>query len=139
MVYFAATAVRPSLGNRAGMMGLRALGAVLTAVGVIGLFLPLLPSTVFFLGAAACFGRSWPSAHRWLTTNRLFGRQLREYQQEKGATLGTKAFSVATLWLGMGASAYALQPAWWVDAILATVAVAVTWHLVALRTLRSRP
>ncbi|MFN0095490.1 MAG: YbaN family protein [Dehalococcoidia bacterium] len=118
------------------MIGLRAAGVLLTAVGILGVFLPLLPSTVFFLGAAACFGKSWPAAHRWLTTNRLFGRQLQQYQREKGATMSTKLFSISSLWLGIGASAYFMQPAWWVDGLLAAIAIGVTWHLAALRTLR---
>jgi uncharacterized membrane protein YbaN (DUF454 family) len=136
MVDFAASPAAPTLTTRIGMAGLRVAGVVLTAIGILGIFLPLLPSTVFFLGAAACFAKSWPGAHRWLTTNRLFGREFREYQQEKGATVATKVTSIATLWLGMGLSAYLITPAWWVDVVLATIAVGVTWHLLALRTIR---
>jgi uncharacterized membrane protein YbaN (DUF454 family) len=111
-------------------------GFLLVAIGVLGIFLPLLPTTVFFLLAAACFGRSSPSAYRWLTTNRFFGRYLRDYRERRGATLGTKLFSIATLWAGMGFSAFLLEPPIWVDAMLAAIALGVTWHLVSLKTLR---
>mgnify|MGYP001435547827 CR=1 FL=1 len=115
---------------------LMAAGAMLVGVGVLGIFVPLLPSTVFLLGAAACFGRSWPAAYRWLMHNRWFGQHLRDYQQEKGATAGAKALSIGTLWLGIGASGYFVVDGLWVRAVLLVVAVMVTWHLLRLRTIR---
>ncbi len=115
---------------------LLAAGTVLVGVGVLGIFLPLLPTTVFLLLAAACYARSSPGAYRWLTTNRLFGRHVQQYREEHGATMGTKVFSIGSLWAGIGASAFFIEPALWVDAILLLIAVAVTVHLVMLRTVR---
>ena len=111
-------------------------GALLVGIGVAGILLPLLPTTVFFLGAAACFGKSSPGAYRWLTTNRVFGRYLREYKEERGAALGPQLWSVGSLWLGLGVTAWFFQETWWVEGILALVGIGVTWHLVALRTIR---
>lgn len=113
-----------------------AAGGFLVGIGVLGIFLPLLPSTVFFLGAAACFGRRSPAAYRWLMTNRWFGRHLHDYQRERGATLSAKVTSIATLWLGIGSSAYFFVDSLWVRVVLLVIAVLVTWHLVALRTIR---
>jgi uncharacterized protein len=115
---------------------LMAAGALLVGIGVLGIFLPLLPSTIFFLGAAACFGRSSPTAYRWLMTNRWFGRHLHDYQREHGATISAKVTSIATLWIGIGASAYFFLDGLWVRLVLLVIAVLVTWHLVALRTIR---
>ncbi|MBE7520437.1 MAG: YbaN family protein [Thermoflexaceae bacterium] len=111
-------------------------GGALVAIGVLGIFLPLLPTTVFFIAAAACFARSSPSAHRWLTTNRLFGDYLRNYHEGRGATVGTKVFSVGSLWAGIGLSSWFLGPPWWVELGLLAIAVAVTLHLLTLRTIR---
>lgn len=111
-------------------------GFLLVGIGVLGIFLPLLPTTVFFLLAAACFGRSSPAAYRWLTTNRVFGRYLRDYKERRGATVGTKLVSLASLWAGMSLSAFLIEPPLWVDALLAAIAVGVTWHLLSLNTLR---
>lgn len=116
-----------------------ALGSLLTGIGILGIFLPLLPSTVFFLMAAGCFGKSSPSAYRWLTTNRLFGEQLRHYKEHKGATIRSKVISVSTLWLGIATSAYFFHLPLWVDALLAAIAVAVSIHLVRLQTIRTSP
>ncbi len=112
-----------------------ALGSLLVGVGVLGIFLPLLPSTVFFLLALGCYGKSSPSAYRWMTTNRLFGRHLREYREEKGATLQTKVVSIATLWIGIGASEYFIDNLW-IRLGLVAIALGVTTHLVLLRTIR---
>ena len=112
-------------------------GTALVGVGVLGILLPLLPTTVFFLLAAACYARSSPGAYRWLTTNRYFGRYIRHYREEHGATLGAKMFSIGSLWIGIGASAFLISPPFWVDAILLVIAVGVTLHLLTLRTIRS--
>lgn len=114
-----------------------ALGSVLVGVGVLGILLPLLPTTVFLLGAAACFGKSSPGAYRWLMTNRFFGRYLREYKEDRGATPAAKSVSIVSLWGGMAFSVYLLQPPVLIDTLLAVIAVAVTWHLLLLRTPRS--
>ena len=111
------------------------LGSLLVAVGVIGIVLPLLPSTIFFLLAAGCFGRSSPSAYRWLTTNRWFGKELREYREERGATVASKALSISTLWLGIGLSAYMIDITW-VRVLLVVIASGVSVHLLRLRTIR---
>ena len=74
-------------------------------------------------------------AYRWLMTNRLFGKRFSDYRERRGATWTTKLVSVGTLILGMGASVLLIGPPLWVDALLAAVAVAVTWHLLALKTI----
>lgn len=111
------------------------LGSLLVGVGVLGIFLPLLPSTVFFLMAAGCYGKSSPSAYRWLTTNRWFGRHLRDYKEERGATLGAKFMSIGSLWLGIGLTEVLVDNVW-IRLTLLAVAVAVTAHLMLLKTIR---
>lgn len=112
-----------------------ALGSLLVAIGVLGIFLPLLPSTVFFLMALGCYGKSSHSAYRWMTTNRLFGQSLREYREEKGATLGTKVVSLLWLWGGIGLSEYFIDNLW-IRLALIAIALGVSAHLVLLRTIR---
>lgn len=114
---------------------LRIVGGLLVGLGVLGMFLPLLPTTIFLLGAAACFGKSSPGAYRWLTTNRVFGRHLREYREERGATLGTKVFSISSLWIGIGAAVYLVRDMPWLEVVLIAIAMAVTVHLLSLRTI----
>lgn len=63
---------------------LLAAGLLFLALGAVGIFLPLLPTTPFLLLAAACFSRSSRRMHAWLLQNRLFGPILREWE-ERGA------------------------------------------------------
>ncbi len=113
-----------------------ALGSLLVGIGVLGVILPLLPHTIFFLLAAACYARGSERAHTWLMTNRFFGRYLRNYSEHRGATPGTKAVTIGMLWIGLAISAWLITPAVWVYAILAAVGVGVTTYLLSLRTLR---
>ena len=113
-----------------------ALGSLLVGIGVLGVFLPLLPHTIFFLLAAACYARGSERAHTWLMTNRFFGRYLRNYSEHRGATAGTKAVTIAMLWIGLAISAWLIPPQVWVYAILAAVGVGVTTYVLSLHTLR---
>jgi uncharacterized membrane protein YbaN (DUF454 family) len=111
-------------------------GCVSVVLAALGAALPLLPTTPFLLLAAACFARSSERAHHWLHTNRVFGRYLADYREHRGATVGTKVTAISLVWGGLGLSAYLVQPAPWVLAILAAIGIAVTWHLISLNTLR---
>ncbi|MEP7216558.1 MAG: YbaN family protein [Anaerolineaceae bacterium] len=110
-------------------------GFIFVAIALVGLFVPLLPTTDFLLLSALCFGRSSPAAYRWLTTNRLFGRYLRNYREHRGATLGTKIWSLATLWAGLAIAFYIVGNPW-VGLALGAVGLGVSIHLLKLRTLR---
>ncbi len=109
-------------------------GAVSVAFGVIGIFVPLWPTTCFLLLAAWCFARSSTRAERWLHENRLFGRYLRDYRESGVISGRVRTTSVATLWLFIGVSGFLLSSRLWAVALLLLVAVAVTAHLYSLPT-----
>lgn len=110
-------------------------GWVSLGLGVLGMFLPLLPTTCFLLGAAWCFGKSSPRLHRWMLTNRVFGRYLRDYKAGLGFPATVKVTSLVVMWGTMGVS-LALMPRLWLAALLLVIGGAVTWHLVSLPTKR---
>ncbi len=112
------------------------LGSVSVVLGVIGIFVPLWPTTCFLLLAGWCFARSSPRAERWLHENRLFGRYLREYREQGVISSRVRTTSVAMLWVFIGASAFFFMSRLWVVAILLLVAGAVTLHLYSLPTER---
>ncbi len=108
-------------------------GWVSLATGVVGMFLPVLPTTCFLLLAAWCFGKSSPRWARWMYENRLFGRYLRDYREGRGIPFGVKVGSLTILWVSiLGTVAFAVS-ATWLRVLLVAIAVAVTIHLVTLR------
>ena len=111
-----------------------AVGAASVVMGVVGIFLPLWPTTCFLLLAGWCFARSSRRAERWLHENRLFGRYLKDYRERGVISRRVRTASLTVMWLFMGMSAVALWQHLWAVALLVLVGVAVTAHLVALPT-----
>jgi uncharacterized protein len=73
------------------------LGIVSVALGVVGVFLPLLPTTPFILLAAWCFLKSSEKAHRWLYEQRVFGPALRNWEKNKAISRSTKIVAISTI------------------------------------------
>jgi uncharacterized membrane protein YbaN (DUF454 family) len=109
-------------------------GTLSVAVGVLGIFLPLLPTTVFLLLAAACYARSSERFYLKLINNRWLGGYIRNQREGRGMRRRDKIFTVALLWIGMGATMIWTADAWWLRLLLAAIAIGVTLHLVKLPT-----
>ena len=58
-------------------------GLVALLLGVVGIFLPLLPTTPFVLLAAACFSRGSTRCERWLLSHRTFGPMVRDWRRHR--------------------------------------------------------
>jgi len=124
---------------RVGRQALFVAGSVALVLGIIGVFVPLLPTTPFLLLAAACFIRSSPRAYRWLMGNRLLGGYIRGYRSGAGIPLRVKVFTLSLLWLTIGYSALYVVQNTWIRVGLGLIAVAVTAHIVSIRTASSQP
>ncbi|MBS9778162.1 MAG: YbaN family protein [Gammaproteobacteria bacterium] len=74
-------------------------GFVILAIGVIGIFLPLLPTTPFVILAAYCFAQSSPRFHNWLITHSFFGPMVLNWQERRAIPQKAKylAFTMMTL------------------------------------------
>ena len=109
-------------------------GTFFLALGLIGIPLPVLPTTPFLLLAAACYLRGSERMYRWMHTNRWFGDYLSDYRAGKGVPRRTKVYSIATLWAVIGISMYILRENIPVVAVLAVVALGVTAHILLIKT-----
>jgi uncharacterized protein len=109
-------------------------GSASVVFGIIGIFVPLWPTTCFLLLAGWCFARSSPRAERWLHENRLFGKYLRDYREHGVISPRVRLTSVVVMWAFIGVSAFLLFERAWVVALLLLIASAVTLHLYALPT-----
>lgn len=109
-------------------------GTIALLLGIVGIFLPLLPTTPFLLLASACYMRGSERMHRWLMNQRHLGPYLRSYQQGLGIPLRAKVAALATMWTSLTVSIW-LVPLVWLRVLLAVIGVAVTIYLLRVRTL----
>lgn len=109
-------------------------GGVSVALGAVGIFVPLLPTTPFLLLSAACFVRSSPRLYRWLITHKWFGSYIKNYREHRVIPLRFKVLTLTLLWLSIGYAILAVAEALWLRLLLAGIAVAVTVHVALLRT-----
>lgn len=112
------------------------LGSVSVALGVIGIFVPILPTTPFLLVAAACYVRSSQRFYTWLLQHPWFGDYIRNYREGNGIPLFTKITVIALLWLTIGFSVLMVVPVLIGKILLVGIAVGVTIHVVSLKTLK---
>jgi len=110
-----------------------AAGTLCTGLGIIGIFVPILPTTPFLLLAAACYMRSSERFYRWLTNNRVFGAYVTNYIEGRGMPLRIKILTIVLLWLAIGLSATFAVQSLAIRIILICVAVGVTVHIVLIR------
>ncbi len=108
-------------------------GSTLLALGAVGIFVPILPTTPFVIGAALCYGRSASRIGTWLKRNRYFGPYIESYRSRAGLPLRSKIQGLAFLWPVLLLSILLLQGLA-VKLILITVGIAVTAHLLLLKT-----
>jgi uncharacterized membrane protein YbaN (DUF454 family) len=104
-------------------------GFVSVGLGILGMFLPILPTTPFLLIAAACFAKSSNRAYKWLTTNKLFGRYISNYRAGKGIPLQIKIMAISFLWLTILATIIFFVDNIYVRILLLIIAIAVTIHI----------
>ena len=84
-------------------------GVLATVLGVLGAFLPLLPTTPFLLLAAACFARSSPRFYRLLLENRLVGPYLRQWREERTIPRRAKRKAYVIVLSTFSVSAYLVE------------------------------
>lgn len=109
-------------------------GVLLTAIGIIGIFLPLLPTTIFLILASACFVKSSPRANEWLRNHKLLGAYIDNYQNRTGLTRNAKIGNIITLWASIFLSAFLLTKELYIQILLLVIAVGVTIHLLLIKT-----
>jgi hypothetical protein len=88
-------------------------GSICLGLGIIGIVLPVLPTTPFLLIAAALYARSSSRFYNWIIGNRWFGKYIKAYREGKGVSLKIKAGAITILWITVLVSViFALQILW---------------------------
>ena len=109
-------------------------GVVCVGLGILGMFLPLLPTTPFLLLAAFCFGRGSERLHQWLLNHRWCGKYITNFRNGLGLTVRQKVTAILVLWLSILNAAWWMGDRLWVIMLLASVACGVTIYLLRLNT-----
>jgi uncharacterized membrane protein YbaN (DUF454 family) len=108
-------------------------GTLSTGLGIIGIFVPILPTTPFLLLAAACYMRSSERFYRWLISNRIFGAYVRNYIEGKGMPVRIKIITILLLWLTIGLTVTFGVQNTIVRVVLICVAIGVTTHIILIK------
>lgn len=85
-----------------------ALGVLSLTMGIVGVFVPGVPTTEFVLAASFLFARSSPRLQHWLESNQWFGPTLRRFRETRGMPRKTKMLALTSMWIGIGVSIYTL-------------------------------
>lgn len=114
---------------------LNVIGCIAVVLAILGVFLPLLPTTPFLLLASACFVRGSDRLHRWLLSNPLFGEYLRNIEDKKGIPLKGKIMTLVLLWGSLAYSIYIVKLLL-LKVMLAAIGIGVTVFILRMKTLR---
>ena len=113
------------------------IGSVSFALGVLGIFLPMLPTTPFLLLSAAVWLKASPSLYEWLLNHRVFGEYIRNFREHRAIPLRVKIISVSMVWLTIGYCIIAVVDEWWwAQLLMVLLAIAISWHILSYKTLK---
>jgi len=113
-------------------------GTIFLGFGIIGIFLPILPTTPFLLLSAACYARGSQRFYNWLINNKWFGNYIKNYREGRGVPLKFKIFTISLLWLTILYSIYFIINNSWIEIVLIMIAIGVTIHIVTIKTLKQK-
>jgi uncharacterized membrane protein YbaN (DUF454 family) len=113
-------------------------GTIFLGFGIIGIFLPILPTTPFLLLAASCYARSSQRFYNYLMNNKWFGNYLKNYYEGRGVSLKLKLFTISFLWITILSSIYFVINNFWVEIILIIIAISVTIHIITIKTYKCK-
>lgn len=110
-------------------------GIIFLILGTIGIVIPLLPTTPFYLLSAYFFGKSSEKYYKFLMNNKVFGKYIKDYYEKKGITLKNKVNTIIFLSLGIGWSIYKTQNTH-MEIFLGVIFICVSFHILKQPTLK---
>ena len=111
------------------------LGLISLVLGILGIFLPMLPTTPFLLLSATLFAHSSEKLHTWLLNHRVLGEYIRSFLVDKSIPLKVKIMSIGLMWTAMLFTVFfAVNGKIWLQILLIAIAVGVTIHILSFKT-----
>ena len=113
------------------------IGSISLGLGVLGIFLPMLPTTPFLLLSAAVWLKASPRLYEWLLNHKVLGEYIRNFREHRAIPLRVKVISVSLVWLTIGYCIFAVVNEWlWAQLLMALLAIAISWHILSFKTLK---
>lgn len=100
-------------------------GTIALLLGILGVFLPVLPATPFILLAAACYARASERFHQRLLAHPNFGPVIRDWEEYGAVSMRTKKVAISLMSLSICVSIWVVREHLWLQIMLATIAVTV--------------
>jgi uncharacterized membrane protein YbaN (DUF454 family) len=111
-------------------------GFLCVFLGLLGIPLPVLPTTPFLILAACCFSYSSEKFYNMIVENKHFGASVRNYLSGKGIPLKAKIAAISLLWISLGLSMWLINK-FWLYVVLLVVGTLVTWFIIRKPTAES--
>lgn len=115
-----------------------AAGVLSLALGLLGVVLPGLPTTPFVLLAAACFAKTSPRLHLWLTQHRFLGPMVRDWEANRSLPVRVKWVSTSLMLAMVGVSAWQLAGRGWLQALVLGLGLLGAWVVWRIPTRQAR-
>jgi uncharacterized membrane protein YbaN (DUF454 family) len=110
-----------------------AAGTFFVALGIIGIFIPILPTTPFILLAATLYSRSSQKFYDWIINNKIVGIYIKNYRAGKGVPIIIKTLTIALLWITIGCSVLFAIDILFIKIVMILIAAGVTVHIAFIK------
>ena len=119
--------------NKVKMIAYNIIGFICVIAGIIGVFVPLWPTTVFAIVASIMFAKANPRMQAWLMKSKMLGPYLANYHKKTGIAM---PYKIRTVWMMIAGMVFSVTriTLWWVIILLAVIATAVTIHIFVIKT-----
>ena len=116
------------------------LGLISLGLGIIGAFLPLLPTVPFVLLSAYLFAKSSDKLHNWLINHRIFGQIIRDFHEKKGISVRGKVTAIGMMWISNIISiCFIVDDKLWMQILLTLISIGVTVQILRYKTKKTTP
>jgi uncharacterized protein len=110
------------------------LGSLFVLIGLVGIVVPLVPTTPLLLLGAFCYARSSKRLYDWLLNTKWLGNYIKSFQAGNGIPRRTKVTAITVLWLTSGYSIFFLVPIIWVKVILLGVVSYISYFIWSIKS-----
>ena len=112
------------------------LGSISLVLGVIGIFLPLLPTTPLLLLSATLYVRSSEKLYNWLINQKYLGTYIRNFREHHAIPLRAKIISVSMVWISLAYCAIFVSTNIFLSILFIILAAGISWHILSYKTLK---